>query len=153
MWAKWTNPQCTLHRRTTSRVCICSKSPNFWVSLQRRQWMEKLLLWKLERWLRQCGNKYREHKTQWKCDLGEGETRRQVRDFWESQDKSLQISKMQKWKFENQKICLTFRPGWMSLSEDSTWAHKMGSLGFKWLFTKCLCVSRMQFIGFMVQKS
>lgn len=42
----------TLQRRTTSWVCICRKSPNFWVSLQRCQWMEKLLMWKLEKWLR-----------------------------------------------------------------------------------------------------
>lgn len=35
------------------------------------------------------------------CDLGEGgeaETTGHVRDFWKSQDKSLQISKMQIWK-------------------------------------------------------
>lgn len=150
MWAKWTNPQYTLQRRTTSWVCICSKSPNFWVSLQRRQWMEKLLMWKLERWLRLCGNKYREHKTQWKCDLEEGETRRIVRDFWESQDKSLQISKMQKWKFENQKICLQARLN-VNIWGHSTWLHKMGLLGFKWLYKMSLCFTG-QFIGFMVQK-
>lgn len=64
---------------------------------------------------------------QWQCDLGEGgeaETTGHVRDFWKSQDKSLQISKMQIWKkaedmFTSQAEC--------SLSEDILCGYTRGA--------------------------